>query len=331
MRYFGSKVSVIEHLYSLVSKTAPKGSFCDPFGGIATIGSYFKAKNYKVYSGDQLTFAHFFQVARIAQNSLPKFETLCDALELEHYQEIINLLNSLKCKNGWLVKNYVHQRRFFTPQNGGKIEACWQTIKSWNEEGWLTYEENAILTASLINNMDRVANTAGTYYAYLKDWYRKALRPFHFDLLDYTRGNPNCKCFLCDATNLVERYKFDVLYLDPPYNERSYASYYHLPETIALGETPRVQGKSGIPCTQYPRSAFNRKNEALNALKGLLDATHFRLLVFHYSDEGIIPSNELRELFNKFGSVEEYILEGDGYTNKSKSRKVKHRIYLVDS
>lgn len=331
MRYFGSKVSVIENLYSLISKRATKGSFCDPFGGIATIGSYFKAKNYKVYSSDHLTFAHFFQVARIAQNSPPKFEALCDSLELENSQEIINRLNSLKCKRGWLVENYVHQRKFFTQQNGGKIQACWQTIKFWNEKGWLTYEENAILIASLINSMDKVANTAGTYYAYLKDWYRKSLRPFYFDMLDYTRGKPNCKCFLCDATNLVEQYKFDVLYLDPPYNERSYASYYHLPETIALNEKPRVQGKAGIPSIQYPRSAFNRRNEALNALKDLLDAARFRLLVFHYSDEGIIPSNELRELFNKFGPVEEYILEGNGYTNKSKSRKVKHRIYLVDS
>ena len=330
MRYFGSKVSVVEDVFSLTSERIPHGFLCDPFGGVGTVGSYFKNKNYKVYSGDHLAFAHFFQINKIAQNGHPKFETLCNELKIENYQDVISLLNGLKGRDGWLVENFVNQRKFFTLQNGRKIEACWKMIKTWNENGWLSYEENAILIASLINSMDKVSNTAGTYYAYLKNWYRKALRPFNFDLLDYTDGNPDCRCFLCDATSLVEQHKYDILYLDPPYNERSYASYYHLPETIALDENPEVRGKAGIPCAQRPHSSFNRRKEALSALENLLEVANFRLLVFHYSNEGIIPRNSLLKLLMEFGDVEEHILDAKGYVNKSKPRTIQHNLYLVE-
>jgi len=331
MRYIGSKVSVIQELYRLISERICRGSLCDPFGGIGTVGSFFKSKDYEVYSGDHLTFPHSFQIAKIAQNSLPRFDVLCNALGLENSQEIIKMLNSLKGKSGWLFQNYANQRGFFTLQNGGRIEACRQIIKTWRRKGWLTYKENAILIASLINSMDRVANTAGTYYAYLKNWYRKALKPFEFELLSYTPGNLNCKCFLCDAVDLVKRFECDILYLDPPYNERSYADYYHLPETIANDRTAIVRGKSGIPDTKRLKSAFNQRNEALEALENILDVARFRLLVFHYSDDGILSPNELKNLFYQFGYISEYVIDSVGYTNKSKSRLVKHRLYLVES
>ncbi len=331
MRYIGSKVSVIEDLYKLISGRVPKGFFCDPFGGVGTIGSYFKSKNFKVYSGDFLTFANFFQIARITQDGPPKFSVLCDAMKIKNHGEAINILNNLEGKDGWFTKNYAYKRKFFTLQNGKKIEACLQAIKIWRERRWLSYEENAILIASLINSMDKVANTAGTYYAYLKKWYRKATRPFNFKLIPYTPGNPYCRCFLCDAIDLVKRYKFDIIYLDPPYNERSYADYYHLPETVALSETPNVQGKSGIPHVKRTKSAFNRRDKALSALSNILNIARFRLLVFHYSDDGIIRPDELRNLFHEFGTVDEYLIDSVGYTNKSESRTIKHRLYLVES
>lgn len=331
MRYFGSKVSAIEDIYSVIAERVPGGSLCDPFGGIGTVGSYFKSKNYEVYSGDHLTFAHFFQISRIAQNNIPKFETLCDALHVENCDQIISILNNVKWKEGWLVQNYSYDRKFFTLQNSGKIESCRQMIEFWNKQGWISYDENAILVASLINSMDRVANTAGTYYAYLKEWYRKALKPFNFELLEYTPGNLHCECFLDDAQDLVKHNTFDILYLDPPYNERTYADYYHLPETIALNMTPKTRGKAGLPCIDRKRSSFNKRSDALNTLKNLLNNAQFSLLVFHYSDNGIMPPNDLRKLLNEFGTVDENVLDCIGYVNKSKSRRVKHRLYLVES
>ena len=33
----------------------------------------------------------------------------------------------------------------------------------------------------------------------------------------------------------------DTVYLDPPYTKRQYASYYHIPETIAYHDEPKVE------------------------------------------------------------------------------------------
>jgi len=331
MRYFGSKVTVVPKLYRILSEKKPGGSFCDPFGGIGTIGSFFKSKNYRVYSGDILTFAHYFQITKISQNSTPQFEKLFSHTDFTSCQDIVEYLNNLKPQKGWFSKNYVDERKFFIPQNGAKIESCWKKIRLWEKQGLVTYSEKAVLLASLINSMDKFANCAGTYYAYLKKWYQEALLPFKFELINFTPGNSNCKSFHCDAKELVGKQKFDILYLDPPYNERPYAGYYHLPETIALCETPPIHGKSGIPSLMRPKSAFNSIKTAKNELQCVLNKSRFHLLAFHYTDNGIIPSNELRSIFNEYGEVEEFTLIAKGYTNKSHCRDVVHRLYVVES
>jgi adenine-specific DNA-methyltransferase len=87
--------------------------------------------------------------------------------------------------------------------------------------------------------MDSVANTAGTYYAYIKTMSRKATKPFIFHLIAPTQGNLFCNSLLCDANLLVKELSSDILYLDPPYNERNYQRYYHLPENIARRCIPK--------------------------------------------------------------------------------------------
>src|SRR6185436_6043411 len=116
---------------------------------------------------------------------------------------------------------------------------CRIRINQWCRNNWVTQNQRAVLLASLINSMDRVANTAGTYYAYLKSWHRKALKPFRFELVRSSRGPQKGHCILADANTLVGSREYDILYLDPPFNERCYSSYYHLPESLARRHTPR--------------------------------------------------------------------------------------------
>ena len=72
MRYLGSKGSVVETVYELVSALVPKGTFCDPFGGIGVVASRFKRAGYSVWTGDVLHAAHCFQVARIGLSQPPR-------------------------------------------------------------------------------------------------------------------------------------------------------------------------------------------------------------------------------------------------------------------
>lgn len=329
MRYFGSKSFTAERVYRLVSDRLASGSFCDPFGGIGIVGARFKRGGYSVHSGDILVNAHNFQIARIERRRSPSFARVRAEYGLDRFEDVIQLLNTASQSDGWFVREYSRKRRFFTEQNAKQIAGSRLLINKWWRKGLLSRSEQAVLLASLVNSMDKVANTAGTYYAYLKTWYRKAKKPFRFQLIQPTPGSSQCRACLCDATQLVAGSHFDILYLDPPYNERCYAGYYHLPETIALGKTPHPQGKSGVPRSQRTISLFNRPGTASSALVDLLDRASFDLLAFHYSDKGLIPRVRIQSLLKQYGTVEEILLDTRGYTTSSRSRMINHRLYLV--
>ncbi len=329
MRYFGSKVSSLGSICNIIAKEIPSGTICDPFGGIGTVGSFFKTKGYSVWSGDILTFAYYFQIARVARNRMPTFKILLKVLKLESVNQLIYHLNRKRITHGWLLREYSEKRRFFTKENASRIEVCRTLFTKWSDADLLTHSERAMLLASLINSIDKVANTAGTYYAYLKEWNRKALRPFHFQLIPCTRGNADCHCFLAKADELVTKRDFDILYLDPPYNDRSYSQYYHLPESIAMQETPKTHGKSGMPDNARASSEFNRFGGASKALERLLARSRFRLAVFHYSDNGILTTKQIRDILTAYGRIKEYYIDSQGYTTSKARRIIKHHVYVV--
>lgn len=328
MRYLGSKYNTVNSIYEIISARIHEGTFCDPFGGMGIVGSFFKSRNYKVYTGDLLTFAYFFQIAKIGINRLPSYSKLLSYMEISSLEELIQCLNEDEA-DGWFVEEYSKMRKFFTEKNARKIESCRTKLNKWTSMGLLDLTERAVLYASFINSMDKVANTAGTYYAYLKIWHRKALLPFKFELLTHTPSRKKCYCHHLDAFELVGKKSFDILYLDPPYNERHYAQYYHLPETLALGETPELSGKSGMSLSPKVKSDFNYRSKAKESLNELISRARFKLLLFHYSDEGLITPEETRDILSKFGKIEEKYIDSKGYTTSNYSRTTKHHIYVV--
>ena len=308
----------------------PDGSLCDPFGGIGTIGSLFKRHGYAVTTGDHLLHAHYCQIARVQRGQRPSFRGLRRALGLPTADSVIEELNrKISPASSWFVRRYAIERRFFTMDNARRIAGCRNTIHRWRRAGLLTSQETAVLLASLVNCMDRVANTAGTYYAYLKTWYRKSLYPFHFALIPPTIGPSRCRAFLSEAATLLSGRHFDVVYLDPPHNTRRYSGYYHLPETVCRGGSPRIHGSAGVPDAPGTKSDYNCPRRALPALQELLEVCSFNFLILHYADDGLIASKEIRRLLTDFGRVTETVVSTPGYTSTSRSRQVEQRLYCV--
>jgi len=330
MRYIGSKVTVVPELFATIHDEVPTGTFCDPFGGVGVVGAYFKARGFKVWTGDMLRCAHCFQIARVGFNRRPQFRRLRQELGVSGTHDVETLLNGLRPSDGWFVREYSLKRRFFVRENAFRIQACRSRIATWYKKGWLSDNEHAVLLASLIDSFDKVANTAGTYYAFLKRWNRKALRDFSFTLIPPARGAHRGSCHYGDAVELVRKQFYDILYLDPPYNERDYAAYYHLPETIATGSSPRTHGASGIPVRRFHRrSTFNTPELASHALQQIAEAAKCRLLAFHYSDTGLIPPDRIRRILANVGPCREVLLSSKGYTTKHASRTTQHRLYMV--
>ena len=329
MRYFGSKISAIDRIFKLVSDEVPGGSFCDPFGGIGSVSSKFLSNGYDVWSGDILLFPHYFQIARLRSNKSNFLGRLLNKLDFENKSELEEYINCTPSKHGWFVREYSEKRLFFTRYNATKIQAVRRLIHKWNCEGLLDYDEYATLLASLINSFDKVANTAGTYYAFLKNFYRKSNKSFSFEIIDSASKQNVGNCHLGPAIDLVKKRSFDILYLDPPYNQRSYPHYYHLPQSVAMGTTPKVFGMSGIPKGIKNQSGFNFPGSAKNHLISLLDAANFNLLVFHYADDGIIPEDDLRNIFSQYGQIQDYYIDSRGYITKSAVRNVTHHLYCI--
>ena len=329
MRYFGSKGSVVDAVHRMVKPVLPNGSFCDPFGGIGIVGRHFKTVGYRVTSGDVLLFAHMFQIASINRSGILPLSKVTAALSLRSASQVETYLNEGRGRHGWFVEEYAVNRAFFTVENARRIQRCWKLITSWHKDNLTSEKEHAVLMASLIDSMDKVANTAGTYYAYLKTFNRKALRPFMYRLLPPTNG-PIGNAVQSDALGLVQRAKYDILYLDPPYNERDYSAYYHLPETIASGRAVELTGRCGTPRSSRAKSRFTKPGEVQSAIAELLHASRFRLLVFHYSDEGLLSPSELRALLRPLGRVQKSSLDALGYRTTPGERSTGHSLYLVE-
>lgn len=332
MRYFGSKASTCDLVLAVAKKLVPHGTFCDPFGGIGVMGSFFKSNGYHVWSGDLLRNAYNFQVARIVYNRVPSFSQLKSYAGFERTEEIVAFLNGARTNGSWFEREYSKSRKFFTRENASKIAGCKKHIDQWVRLKLLSENEEALLVSSLVLCMDKVANTAGTYYAFLKNWYRKSLRPFTFELIPPTKGGGSGRAFHEEAATLVARKDFDLLYLDPPYNERCYPSYYHLPETIALHIEPEVSGKAGLPITgMREKSPFTVKSLAVDAFEQLLENARFRYLLVQYSDNGIISKRTMRGLLRKYGRLSEMKIKAKGYTTTSRPRVDYHRLFLVNN
>lgn len=328
MRYLGSKGSVAPQVLDLIGEVVPAGKLCDPFGGIGTIGAEAKRRGYEVWAGDQLEFAHAFQVARIEADRRPAFRRLTH-LGSDRWRAIEKHLNGLPPRDGWFVQQYAIKRKFFTFDNATRVEAVRHEISQWISKGDVSSREAKLLRASLIDSADRVANTAGTYYAYLKRWHRKALQSFDFVLIPPTSGLRPCRTLVADASELVARRSWDVLYLDPPFNARRYGRYYHLPETLAGNSDYEVTGRAGMPARATPASDFYTPGKAAHALRELLDDADCRLLVLHYAPDGLIPEQVILDELEQRGTVTRWDLTARGYTTRKSPRSSQHHLYLM--
>ena len=89
---------------------------------------------------------------------------------------------------GMVLGRIFKKRKFFTERNAKKIQACINCIDEWYRYDVISENERKVLIASLINSFDKIANTAGTYYAYLKEFDRRSLKEFSFSFLPVVEG-----------------------------------------------------------------------------------------------------------------------------------------------
>lgn len=330
-RYFGTKASTSGYVAEIVNQLTSSGTIADAFGGLGTIGAELKSHGHHVTTCDVLTFPHYFQVARIECNQIPQFEELKTHENLSTTDELLTHINKQMAPDSWIVREFAQKRKFFTEPNAIKLAGIWSAIVNWDNLGLLTYQEKAMLIASLLNSMDKVANTAGTYYAYLKSFHRKAVLPLQFDWIEIKQGMQNGKALLGDAFYQLDGRSFDVLYLDPPYNRRNYAHYYHLPETLANLKIKKINALtvSGVPEESHPFAPNIRSAMDITYLNKIINGVNWKHLIFHYCDNAIIPLKLIRSSLQCYGNYKEHIIPALGYTTRKTERKTNHNVFVI--
>jgi len=138
----------------------------------------------------------------------------------------------------------------------------------------------------------------------MKSWQSIAKRALDLRPRLPVRGSRGSTAHLADAAKVAgELGPIELLYVDPPYNSRQYAGYYHIPEIIArgwFGQTPAVRGKTGLvrDASGTTRSAWCSRTGAERALRDLLRATGARHVLVSYNSEGLLGESALQRVLS---------------------------------
>lgn len=308
MKYIGNKTRLLSFINeSIASAKLPQsGIFIDIFGGTGSVGKYFKDKKYKVIANDFMTYSYVAQYVLIKINQIPSFKKVSQSGIFGVLQE----LNSTPPKNGYVYDNFApsgrEKRQYFSDNNARKIDAIREKIQKWRNDKLLTEDEYYILVYSLIEAADFVANISGTYGAYLKIWRSMALKDLVLKIPDITDNNLKNAVFQEDANLLIKKISGDILYLDPPYNERQYASNFHILETLAVWDKQELVGKTGQRDYSKKKSAYSQKKNSIKAFEDLIANANTKYIILSYNNEGIIPRDEIIKILNNKGVVTEY-------------------------
>jgi len=334
MKYIGNKSRLLEFIETaLKDEGVPfEGTFCDIFSGTASVGFHFKKLNMRIISNDLMTYSYYLQKVMLGMNSTPKFLELKKAMQLEPSESLEALLDKVskvEKKRGYFFNNFSpsgeYHRQFFTDDNGMAIDAIRDSLDTWKDKGVINSIEFDYLLASLVNAADHVANMSGTYGAYLKIWRSVALKHIKMLPIEIYDNSAVNQIWKKDANELVNEIDGDILYLDPPYNSRQYASNFHVLESLCVWDKQELRGVVGLRDYQSQKSAFSSKKEAAKALRDLVSNANFKTIVLSYNNEGIIPREEIIDILSSRGKLSEHTTDYRRFRTERNHEKRKYK------
>lgn len=308
--YIGSKTSLNKWMFSIIDKNPNKKNttFLDACSGTGVVGIYASSLGYKVVSNDILSFSSHIVIGNTSINQ-NRFKIA------RNHKNKINELEGIK---GFFYNNYSEQsgRKYFTDENAKLIDACRQYIENISDE----YVKSYLLYCGL-EALSRVHNTASVQGAFLKNFKKSALTTFRLQM-EWTQYSDNISTFNKDILALLQSKDIgeDILYIDPPYNERQYAPNYHLYETFAKYDNPKINGITGLREWSDKRSNFCKKSKIIQFLNTILNSTSARYVYLNYSSDGLISLKELKSLLEKKGDVLFYTQTQNRFKSDSKRK-----------
>lgn len=330
MNYIGSKYSLIDFLKESIDKTllscketkSPSEMvFADLFAGTGVVCGSFKKQGYSIIANDIQYYSYVITKHMIENDG---------NLDRKRCQHLIEELDAVKGVEGFIYKNYSYggtegqefRRMYFSDENAKKCDAIRITIDNWLRSGKINKNEYFFLLGSLINSIDKYANTTSVYGAFLKKLKSSALKDMVLSPLPIMDGAVSCKVYNEDISELIQKVSGDILYLDPPYNERQYCTNYHLLETIARYDNPIIKGKTGLRDYHEQKSVFCIKNKVADAFARLIKNAKFKYVFLSYNNEGLMSFDTIEKIMSKHGKYKVYMRQHRRYkADNARDRK----------
>ena len=350
MNYIGSKLSLLDFLYKSINSVIDKNcyTFCDLFAGTGIVGRYFKSKNFSIISNDIQYYSYVMNKHYIENHKYLYFKNLNDEIEdlkcadiKEKYLIVCEYLNNIHYKEGFIYNNYSlggtknkeYQRIYFSDENALKCDAIRMKIEEWFQNNKINENEYYFLLTSLLENIDKCANTASVYGAFLKNMKKTALKTFNYYPANFFINDIEHKVYNKDANELIETIDTDILYIDPPYNRRQYSDNYHMLETIAKYDNPEIKGKTGLRNDRI-KSLYCSKNDVYNIFEDLINKAKSKYIFVSYNNEGLLSLEDIKTIMSNKGKYGVFVKEynrfkADSKRNNSASSTFEYLHYCI--
>jgi adenine-specific DNA-methyltransferase len=296
VKYIGSKASLVGQILNFAQEHLPSGTphtLIDVFTGTTRVAQAFRAAGWSVATSDlswaSEAYAHAF-VIRTTQSG-------------RRIPELIAKLKALPPQPDWITRNYCDVVaadggvvKMWKPENGKKGDAIRNQIAAWETAKTISHHEAMILIACLLFALDKVDSSVGVQQAYLKTWATRANNPLELEDLPFPSGPPGNHIIGNALNNPYEA--ASIAYLDPPYSAHSYATYYHIWDSITRWDKPAVGLKTNRRIDRVSasdsydesmHSAWNSKRTALEAFMRLIDRLPTPFVLISYNDESLVP------------------------------------------
>lgn len=293
IKYLGSKRRLVPAL-ATIARAAEIRTAIDLFTGTTRVAQAFKRDGADVTAVDSARYAAMFARCYI--------ETDAAAIDTAEVARVIDHLNQLPGRPGYVTEVFCERARFFQPANGARIDAIRDAIAA----EWAGSMLEPVLLTSLIEAADRVDSTTGVQMAYVKQWATRSYQPLQLRIPELLAGTG--RAVQGDAVALAPTLgPVDLAYLDPPYNQHRYTANYHVWETLTAWDAP---AHYGVACKREElrdpetRSVFNARRAMPGALRAAIEALDATLVVVSCSNEGWTSVEEVREWCEARGSTE---------------------------
>ena len=320
-RYIGSKAKLTDWIIQIFdNETENIKTFADIFAGTASVSNQAISKYNHVIINDILhsnnvIYRGFFEAG------------IWDKTKLNDIIADYNTLNSDSLEENYFSENF--GGKFYEHNTAKLIGYIRDDIENLKSE--LNEKEYYILLATLIYNIDKLANTVGHFEAYFKKPIK--YQPLCLRLIN-AQDFENVEIFREDANILAKTIKSDLVYIDPPYNSRQYNRFYHLYETLIKWNKPKLYGvalkpvpeNNSLYCTTKARNAF--ENLIINLKTNFLAVSYNNTYNSKsHSSENKIKLDEIESILNKCGETKVFEFS-HRYFNTGKTEFSDHKELL---